>query len=99
MVSYELSLTTLLAVFLAVTRRLLVVCSGGWVLAPLAGALAVVVVLGETNRTPFDFREGESELISGFNIEFSSSRFVFASLAEYGSLLFLGMLLGALLRL
>ena len=43
-----------------------------------------IILLIETSRTPFDFSERESELISGFNIEYSSSLFVFLFLGEYG---------------
>nr|YP_010417751.1 NADH dehydrogenase subunit 1 [Precis antilope]USF17910.1 NADH dehydrogenase subunit 1 [Precis antilope] len=49
-------------------------------------------LMAETNRTPFDFAEGESELVSGFNIEYSSGGFALIFLSEYSSILFMSLL-------
>nr|YP_006493356.1 NADH dehydrogenase subunit 1 [Thitarodes renzhiensis]ADK97541.1 NADH dehydrogenase subunit 1 [Thitarodes renzhiensis] len=48
--------------------------------------------LAETNRTPFDFAEGESELVSGFNVEYSGGGFALIFMAEYSSILFMSLL-------
>nr|YP_010586289.1 NADH dehydrogenase subunit 1 [Hydroptila angulata]UZZ44051.1 NADH dehydrogenase subunit 1 [Hydroptila angulata] len=52
----------------------------------------LVFMMAETNRTPFDFAEGESELVSGFNIEYGSGGFALIFLGEYASILFMSML-------
>nr|YP_004891313.1 NADH dehydrogenase subunit 1 [Apatura ilia]ADZ53516.1 NADH dehydrogenase subunit 1 [Apatura ilia] len=49
-------------------------------------------LMAETNRTPFDFAEGESELVSGFNIEYGGGGFALIFLAEYSSILFMSLL-------
>nr|YP_010535726.1 NADH dehydrogenase subunit 1 [Ornithodoros tartakovskyi]UYB78677.1 NADH dehydrogenase subunit 1 [Ornithodoros tartakovskyi]UYB78690.1 NADH dehydrogenase subunit 1 [Ornithodoros tartakovskyi] len=48
--------------------------------------------LAETNRSPFDLSEGESELVSGFNIEYGSYGFAILFMSEYGNIIFMSML-------
>lgn len=56
------------------------------------GFLWFVSCLAESNRTPFDFAEGESELVSGFNTEYRGGGFALIFMAEYARILFLSTL-------
>nr|YP_009733520.1 NADH dehydrogenase subunit 1 [Krisna concava]QHV34358.1 NADH dehydrogenase subunit 1 [Krisna concava] len=49
-------------------------------------------ILAETNRSPYDFSEGESELISGFNVEYGSYGFSLLFISEYSSIIFMCMI-------
>lgn len=62
----------------------------GWLTAMTL--MFAVRVLAEANRSPFDFAEGESELVSGFNTEYSSVLFVMVFLAEYIAIIFISVL-------
>lgn len=53
------------------------------------GLIWFVTVLAETNRAPFDFVEGESELVRGFNVEYGGYRFAIIFMAEYMNILFM----------
>lgn len=55
---------------------------------PRLGLIWLISGLRETNRTPFDFSEGERELVSGFNVEFRRFRFALIFMTEYSSIYF-----------
>ena len=48
----------------------------------------LLILLVETNRSPYDFAEGERELVSGFNIEYIGVLFAYIFISEYGILVF-----------
>nr|YP_010944747.1 NADH dehydrogenase subunit 1 [Liocranchia reinhardtii]WMC20845.1 NADH dehydrogenase subunit 1 [Liocranchia reinhardtii] len=55
-----------------------------------------VSCVAETHRAPFDFAEGESELVSGFNVEYGGVGFAVLFMAEYGNILFMSVLVVSL---
>nr|AXQ36877.1 NADH dehydrogenase subunit 1 [Panthera pardus] len=65
-----------------------------WLIIP-AWPLAMmwfISTLAETNRAPFDLTEGESELVSGFNVEYAAGPFALFFLAEYANIIMMNIL-------
>nr|YP_010693556.1 NADH dehydrogenase subunit 1 [Scolytoplatypus wugongshanensis]WCB99747.1 NADH dehydrogenase subunit 1 [Scolytoplatypus wugongshanensis] len=98
-ISYEVSLILILLSFLFMIMSLdifdlLVYQKFIWFFFLFSGlsGMLVISLFAETNRSPFDFAEGESELVSGFNVEYSSGGFAMLFLAEYASILFMSLI-------
>ena len=98
-ISYEVRLAFLLILILIVLRRFnlynLISAQRDipfLFLMPLAGGVWAISAIAETNRTPFDFAEGESELVSGFNVEYGGTGFALLFIGEYARIIFISTL-------
>nr|ATN23529.1 NADH dehydrogenase subunit 1 [Neolema sp. EMHAU-15071012] len=98
-ISYEVSLILILMsyLFMILSLNVLDLIKNQeliWLffLMPCLSYMWLVSSLAETNRTPFDFAEGETELVSGFNVEYSSGGFAMIFLAEYSNIMFMSVL-------
>ncbi len=105
MISYELTI--------GFSALCIAICSGSfnlskivlaqekiWFIVPLLPLFLIfyVSILAETNRHPFDLPEAEAELVSGYNVEYSSMTFALFFLGEYANMLIMSAF-GAILLL
>lgn len=93
--SYEVRLIIIILVIIILRERCSLVEFIEWqiyiwfifILFPLF-MVFFIRILAELNRTPIDFVEGESELVSGFNVEYFRGGFAIIFIAEYGMIIF-----------
>ena len=103
MIAYEIAFTLMLLN--------LILCAGSLNLSSLVAAqsslwfgiqhfpvfvMFFMTLLAETNRHPFDFAEAESELVSGFNVEYGSMNFALFFLGEYANMILMSVLISLL---
>jgi len=100
MISYEISMGLAIMGLLLIFQslRLTEIVSGqgdliwgflpkwGVVIQPLGALLFITAIFAETNRTPFDLPEGESEIVAGYHLEYSSMKFALFFMAEYANM-------------
>nr|AGS07263.1 NADH dehydrogenase subunit 1 [Rhinolophus hipposideros] len=93
-ISYEVTLAIILLSVLLLSgsfslSTLIITQEHTWLILP-SWPLAMmwfISTLAETNRAPFDLTEGESELVSGFNVEYAGGPFALFFLAEYANII------------
>jgi NADH-quinone oxidoreductase subunit H len=94
MVSYEVSIgfvlvTVLLCAGSLNLSEIVLAQSTVWFVIPLLPMAVIFFISGlaETNRAPFDLAEGESEIVAGYFVEYSSMSFALFYLGEYGNMI------------
>ena len=105
-ISYELAMGLSLVSVLVLTgslnlSRIVEAQAGGalhWFWLPLLPVMVIYFVSGvaETNRSPFDVTEGESEIVAGFHVEYSGATFALFFLAEYANMILVSFLVAIL---
>jgi NADH-quinone oxidoreductase subunit H len=103
MISYEVSLGLIILVVVISAGELnltsIVISQEEiWYIIPQLPAFVMFFVssLAETNRSPFDLTEGESELVSGYNTEYSGMAFALFFLSEYSHIIVMSTLISIL---
>nr|YP_009730925.1 NADH dehydrogenase subunit 1 [Darevskia portschinskii]QBA55822.1 NADH dehydrogenase subunit 1 [Darevskia portschinskii] len=98
-ISYEVTLGIILLSIIMLTgtftlHTLIITQEHIWLILPTwpLAMMWFVSTLAETNRAPFDLTEGESELVSGFNVEYAAGPFALFFLAEYMNILMMNTL-------
>lgn len=99
-ISYEVSIGVLTMVILLNVNSLnlseiILFQKNCWLILPLffSFILFFMAALAETNRIPWDLPEAESELVSGYNVEYAATTFVLFFLAEYSNILIMSNLI------
>nr|ACU00378.1 NADH dehydrogenase subunit 1 [Cryptobranchus alleganiensis] len=98
-ISYEVTLGLILLCLILMTggfslTSFIITQNHLWLIIPTwpVAFMWFISTLAETNRAPFDLTEGESELVSGFNVEYAGGPFALFFLAEYANILFMNTL-------